>query len=546
MVSSIDAAIGRNIYLDVEVAFPLGPKRELAWAVDGRQTALALELDAFFAEARTRRHARAARRALLRAARRGDAHRRRRVPRPHPPGAAALAADVRRRAGSDRHRVAAARGDRLPGIEVGSRSRPARPACAASCSSPRTRRGASASPTGSTRARACSRRRATSRTSRTACPSASPSPTARGSRSPRSTSGSATSRTRASRRSATSSIPDRWHDVRRALPLLALPEYYEKARLGYARGGMPVAFVDRVRAYYDILLRNESPHQPRLRAETPQAGPWPWRRSPMLRAASPLAALAVAADAGARGAERLRRRPDVDRASRPRRARARRRHRADRRHRAERPAHGARQAQRARAACSPSASRVALGNALVAPVVAYVPEGGVAPPTAHMRFPGTITVPTPAFEATLESTAQSFKLARLPRHRVRRRSRRLPARRSQAVAAAAQPGVGEVAGARARGRRVLPRGRDRLRARRCARAASATTRSARTPGSPTRRSRSRSTPRWCARTSSPRRRARRTGPTATRGARAPSSARLGVNAIVARTVEAIRQARRRR
>jgi len=36
---------------------------------------------------------------------------------------------------------------------------------------------------------------------------------------------------------------------------------------------MPVAFVDRGRAYYDILLRNESPHQPRLRIETPQAGP---------------------------------------------------------------------------------------------------------------------------------------------------------------------------------------------------------------------------------------------------------------------------------
>jgi len=36
---------------------------------------------------------------------------------------------------------------------------------------------------------------------------------------------------------------------------------------------MPVAFVDRVRAYYDILLRTESPHQPRLRADTPQAGP---------------------------------------------------------------------------------------------------------------------------------------------------------------------------------------------------------------------------------------------------------------------------------
>ena len=31
----------------------------------------------------------------------------------------------------------------------------------------------------------------------------------------------------------------------------------------------------------------------------------------------------------------------------------------------------------------------ALGNALVAPVIAYVPEGSVDPPTAHMRYPGT-------------------------------------------------------------------------------------------------------------------------------------------------------------
>jgi creatinine amidohydrolase/Fe(II)-dependent formamide hydrolase-like protein len=52
-----------------------------------------------------------------------------------------------------------------------------------------------------------------------------------------------------------------------------------------------------------------------------------------------------------------------------------------------------------------------LGNALVAPVIAYVPEGGVSPPTAHMRFPGTITVPDQAFETVLEYAARSFKLA---------------------------------------------------------------------------------------------------------------------------------------
>jgi creatinine amidohydrolase/Fe(II)-dependent formamide hydrolase-like protein len=52
----------------------------------------------------------------------------------------------------------------------------------------------------------------------------------------------------------------------------------------------------------------------------------------------------------------------------------------------------------------------ALGNALVAPVVAYVPEGRLSPPTAHMRFPGTITVPDETFEKVLEYAARSFKL----------------------------------------------------------------------------------------------------------------------------------------
>jgi creatinine amidohydrolase len=51
-----------------------------------------------------------------------------------------------------------------------------------------------------------------------------------------------------------------------------------------------------------------------------------------------------------------------------------------------------------------------LGNALVAPVIAYVPEGGFASPTGHMRFPGTISVPEQAFEQVLEGAARSFKL----------------------------------------------------------------------------------------------------------------------------------------
>jgi creatinine amidohydrolase/Fe(II)-dependent formamide hydrolase-like protein len=51
-----------------------------------------------------------------------------------------------------------------------------------------------------------------------------------------------------------------------------------------------------------------------------------------------------------------------------------------------------------------------LGNALVAPVIAYVPEGNIDPPTSHMRFAGTITVPTDVFERTIESAAESFRI----------------------------------------------------------------------------------------------------------------------------------------
>lgn len=62
--------------------------------------------------------------------------------------------------------------------------------------------------------------------------------------------------------------PDRWDDVGKSLPLLALPEHYEIARNGYARGGMPVAFVDRVRAWHDLLVRHGPATQPIVVAES--------------------------------------------------------------------------------------------------------------------------------------------------------------------------------------------------------------------------------------------------------------------------------------
>jgi len=51
----------------------------------------------------------------------------------------------------------------------------------------------------------------------------------------------------------------------------------------------------------------------------------------------------------------------------------------------------------------------ALGNAIVAPVIAYVPEGSIDPPSSHMRFAGTISIPDEVFERTLEYAARSLR-----------------------------------------------------------------------------------------------------------------------------------------
>ncbi|MBH8579786.1 membrane-bound lytic murein transglycosylase MltF [Bisbaumannia pacifica] len=47
--------------------------------------------------------------------------------------------------------------------------------------------------------------------------------------------------------------PDRWADVREALPLLQKREWYSQTRYGYARGGEPVIYVRNIRRYYEIL-----------------------------------------------------------------------------------------------------------------------------------------------------------------------------------------------------------------------------------------------------------------------------------------------------
>ena len=52
---------------------------------------------------------------------------------------------------------------------------------------------------------------------------------------------------------------------------------------------------------------------------------------------------------------------------------------------------------------------VSLGNALVAPVLSYTPEGNIDPPTEHMGFAGTISILEETFKNILLGTARSFK-----------------------------------------------------------------------------------------------------------------------------------------
>jgi len=50
-----------------------------------------------------------------------------------------------------------------------------------------------------------------------------------------------------------------------------------------------------------------------------------------------------------------------------------------------------------------------LGNALVAPIVSFVPEGDIDPPSSHMMYPGTISVRQETFRALLTDIASSLK-----------------------------------------------------------------------------------------------------------------------------------------
>jgi creatinine amidohydrolase len=50
-----------------------------------------------------------------------------------------------------------------------------------------------------------------------------------------------------------------------------------------------------------------------------------------------------------------------------------------------------------------------LGNALVAPIVPFVPEGDINPPTGHMKYPGTISLTEETYQLLLIDICASFK-----------------------------------------------------------------------------------------------------------------------------------------
>jgi creatinine amidohydrolase/Fe(II)-dependent formamide hydrolase-like protein len=50
-----------------------------------------------------------------------------------------------------------------------------------------------------------------------------------------------------------------------------------------------------------------------------------------------------------------------------------------------------------------------LGNALVAPIVPFVPEGNIDPPTGHMRYPGSISVSPETYKRLLTDIASSLR-----------------------------------------------------------------------------------------------------------------------------------------
>ncbi len=56
--------------------------------------------------------------------------------------------------------------------------------------------------------------------------------------------------------------PDSWADVKKTLVMLNNPKYYVNAKYGYCGCGQPVIFVESIRSYHNILLRNQPSYTP--------------------------------------------------------------------------------------------------------------------------------------------------------------------------------------------------------------------------------------------------------------------------------------------
>jgi Predicted soluble lytic transglycosylase fused to an ABC-type amino acid-binding protein len=56
--------------------------------------------------------------------------------------------------------------------------------------------------------------------------------------------------------------PDYWVDVKKWMPMLKQPEYFEQLKHGYARGGEAVILVENIRMYYDMLKRINADDEP--------------------------------------------------------------------------------------------------------------------------------------------------------------------------------------------------------------------------------------------------------------------------------------------
>lgn len=56
--------------------------------------------------------------------------------------------------------------------------------------------------------------------------------------------------------------PASWYEMKRVLPLLSRPQYYERLKSGRARGGEAVILVENVRNFYSVLMRFEPPYVP--------------------------------------------------------------------------------------------------------------------------------------------------------------------------------------------------------------------------------------------------------------------------------------------